>query len=74
MAALLSSTRETPPKGGASGRDLVTNKTPDPVDTVLNIMDAASEAVKWVHSNWELSEQELNSHCEAIAEEAENLF
>jgi hypothetical protein len=74
MAALLSSTRETPPKGGASRRDLATNKTPDPVDTVLNIMDAASEAVKWVHSNWELSEQELNSHCEAIAEEAENLF
>ena len=43
------------------------NKIPDPVETVLNIMDAASDAVKWVHSNWELSEQELNSHCEAIA-------
>jgi hypothetical protein len=74
MAALLSNTRETPPREGTPKRSPVTNKTPDPVDTVLNIMDAASDAVKWVHSNWEMSEQELNSHCESVAEEAENLF
>ena len=73
MAALLSNTRETPPKDGTSERVPVTNKTPDPVDTVLNIMDTASDAANWVHDNWELSEQELNLHCEARAEEAGNL-
>ena len=47
-----------------------TRKTRDPVDTVLSIMDAASDAVEWVGKHWDLSEQELNAHCEAKAEEA----
>ena len=46
----------------------------DPVETVLSIMDAASDAVAWVKDHWELSSQELNAHCEAVASEAENLF
>ena len=51
-----------------------THKTRDPVDTVLSIMDAASDAVEWVGKHWDLSEQELNAHCEAKAEEAQRLF
>ena len=56
--------KTTPSEFNAALQSSKPNKTPDPVDTVLNIMDAASDAVKWVHSNWERSEQELNSHCD----------
>ena len=47
---------------------------PDPVDTVLQIMDAASNAVQFVNENHHLSSQELNEHCEAVASVAEGLF
>ena len=46
----------------------------DPVETALSTMEAASDAVTWVKNHWELSVQEPNAHCEAVASEAETLF
>ena len=61
-------------KGGTVTGPAAHNKSHDPVDTVLDIMSAASDVVKWVNENWELSNQELNSHCERVSKEAEKLF
>jgi hypothetical protein len=73
FAAHLSHTAERQKKADVAP-DSTTYESHDPVDTVLDIMSAASDVVKWVDENWELSNQELNSHCERVSKEAEKLF
>ena len=65
VAAHLSHMREDSQKECPPAHDPATWKPPDPVDTVMDIMDAASNVVEWVDKHWDLSDQELNAHCQS---------
>ena len=46
----------------------------DPVSTVLSIMEAATDLVRFVDNNPSMNKAELNAHANAVADQAEQLF